>query len=329
MALVSVLLSATAAAAPANACGCGAVTPAPGAVVDVTRESAIVSYKDGVETIQLSLGVDSAIESAGLVIPTPSPATVTAGDPAVFEALAEQTAPRERYVDDWWGTKVDTTSASVEPTVVSRVTVGALEATTLAASDAAGLSAWLAQHGYTVPPEAAAQFDFYVAKRWYFVAVALTNDATLDGALEPIQVSFPTDALVYPLAMTRAAASEQSLRLSVFGDHRVDLVQAGTPGAPLNAAQRTVWAGPVTESALAPLGAYLTVVDLRLDVPATQVTSDIGIVQAPDDRAVDPGRVVIRPIQLLGFPLGTLLAIWLGLGLLGLVGAIIARSRLR
>jgi hypothetical protein len=73
VALASVLLSATAVAGPANACGCGAIAPAIGAVAEVTGESAILSYRDGVETIQLSLGVDSAIASAGLIIPTPTP----------------------------------------------------------------------------------------------------------------------------------------------------------------------------------------------------------------------------------------------------------------
>ena len=329
MALASVLLSATAVAGPANACGCGAIAPGVGAVAEVTGENAVVSYRDGIESIQLSLGVDSAISSAGLVIPTPTPATVTAGDPALFDALAEQTSPRKRYVDDWWGTKVATPTIPVEPTVVSRVAVGGLEATTVSASDSAGLAAWLAQNGYTLTAETSAQLDHYVAKRWFFVAVKLAADSTLDGTLAPIQVSFPTDTIVYPLAMARGAAKAQQLRLSVFSDHRVGLVQAGTVGTPLNAAQRTVWAGPVTSPALQPLGAYLTVVDVRLDVPAVQVVDDIGIAPAPDDGAVDPGIAVVRPIELLGFPLGTLLSLWLGLGLVGLVVAIVARRRLR
>jgi len=329
VALASALLSVTAVAGPANACGCGAIAPGVGAVAEVTGENAIVSFRDGVESIQLSLGVDSAITDAGLIIPTPTPATVSAGDPALFDAVADQTSPRKRFVDDWWGTKVATPTIPVEPTVVSRVDVGGLEATTLRASDSGALAGWLTQHGYTLSAETSAQLDHYVAKRWYFVAVSLASEATLDGTLDPIQVSFPTDTLVYPLAMARAAASEQKLRLNVFGEHRVSLVQAGTAATPLNAAQRTVWAGAVTSPALTALGPYLTVVDVRLDVPAVQVADDIGIALAPDDTAVDAGLVVVRPIELLGFPLGTLLTIWLGLGLVGLVGAIIARRRLR
>ena len=333
MAIVSALLTVTAAAAPANACGCGAIAPAAGTVAEVTSESAIISHRDGVETIVLSLGVESVIANAGLIVPTPSPATIEAGDPALFDALGEQTVARERIVDDWWGNKVNP-SASTAPTVVSRVAVGALEATTLAATDTGGLSAWLTQNGYEIPAESSSQLQQYIDKKWQFVAVKLAagsgdDGALLDGTLAPIQISFPSASIIYPLGMAKAASSEQSLRLNVFADTRVDVVRAGTTDQPLNAAVRTVWAGPVTEPTLTGLGGYLTVVDLRFDTPVTQISSDIGVVQAPNDDIVDPAAVVIRPIELLGFPLGTLLAVWAGLGLLGLVAVTIARSRLR
>ena len=330
--MAGVVLTVTAAAAPAYACGCGAIAPAAGTTAEITSESAIISHKDGVETIVLSLGVDSATASAGLIVPTPTAATVGAGDPALFDALHEQTVPRERIVDDWWGNKVNPVAGDPAPLVVSRVQIGPLEATTLAATDTDGLGAWLRDNGYEVPGETASQLQQYVDKRWQFVAVKLAADAaggaTLAGPLAPIQISFPTDAMVYPLGMAKAAASEQSLRLNVFGDNRVGVARYGTTD-PLNAAVRTVWAGPVSESALTPLGTYLTVIDLRFDTPVTQISSDIGVVQAPNNDVVDPAAVVVRPIELLGFPLGTLLAVWAGLGLLGLVVVTIARSRLR
>ena len=333
MAIAGVVLSVTAAAAPAYACGCGALAPATGTVAEVTSESAIISHKDGVETILLSLGVDSVIANAGLIVPTPTAATITAGDDAVFDALNEQTTPRERIVDDWWGNKVNPGAADTAPTVVSTVSVGALEATTLAATDTAGLSAWLTQNGYEVPAETAAQLQHYIDKKWQFVAVKLSTGADdgelLDGTLAPIQISFPTTALIYPLAMAKAATTEQSIRLNVFADFRVDVVRDGTADEPLDAAVRTVWAGPVTEPTLADLGPYLTVVDLRFDVPATQISSEVGVVRAANDDVVDPAAVVVRPIELLGFPLGTLLAVWAGLGIVGLLVVTIARSRLR
>lgn len=325
-ALAGVLLAITAAAGPANACGCGAVTPAAGTTAAATAESAIISLAGGVETIHLSLDFDAAVPNVGLVVPTPAPATVTAGDPALFGALERQTAPTPRYVDDWWG-NVEPIGDG-QPRVISRVRVGALEATTLAATDSAGLGAWLSTNGYELPAETAPMLADYVAKRWNFVAIKLANKTSLDGRLDPLQVSFATPELVYPVGMARAIAGQQSMRLSVFADHRLDVVRAGTGGA-LNAAVRTVWAGKVTDPALATLGPYLTVTDVRFDQPAAQISSEIGFAVAPNDDSVRPSTVVVRPIELLGFPLGTLLAVWGGLGLLFIVGAVIARSRLR
>jgi hypothetical protein len=333
VAVASVLLTLTA-AAPAQACGCGAVVSAPGAVVEVTSESAIVSLKDGVETIVLSLGVDSAIADGGLIVPTPTPATITPGDPALFDALHEQTVPRERIVEDWWGNLVAPGQPEVSPRVVSRVAVGPLEATTLAATDTEGLSRWLTDNGFELTGETSSQLQQYIDKKWQFVAVRLTtSDATdgtlLDGMLDPIQISFPSQSLQYPLGMAKAATSEQALRLNVFSDTRIDLVRAGTTDEPLDAGVRTAWAGEVTEPALSGLGAFLTVIDVRLDTPASQIGSEIGIVPAADNSVVDPAVVVVRPIELLGFPLGTLLAVWAGFGLIGLIAVTVARSRLR
>jgi hypothetical protein len=327
--VASALLTVTAAAAPAYACGCGTIAAPPGLGAEVASESAILSHRDGVETIVLSLGVDSGTANAGLIVPTPSVATVSAADPALLESLRAQTVPRERIVDDWWGNKVNPGAADTAPTVVSRVDIGGLEATTLEATDTDGLSSWLSANGYEISAEASAQLQQYVDQRWHFVAVKLSATRAIDGTLAPIQISFASDSIVYPLAMAKAAAGEQSMRLSVLADNRVDLVRNGTSDQPLDAAVRTVWAGPVSESALAALGSYLTVVDLRFDTPATQISSDIGVVQAPNDDVVDPAAVVVRPIELLGFPLGTLLAVWAALGLLGLVAVTIARSRLR
>jgi hypothetical protein len=322
---VGVLLAITAAAGPASACGCGAVAPAIGTTAQTTGESAILSLVGGVQTVHLSLDFDSAVPNAGLVVPTPTPATVAAGDPAVFEALDRQTAPEPRYVDDWWGTQQQPDD---EPEVLSRVQVGGLEAVTLAAADSAGLGGWLAANGYELAPETAGMLAEYVAKGWFFVVVKLVNESSLDGTLQPLQFSFASDRLVYPAGMARAVAGEQSMRLSVFSDHRTDVVRAGTDD-PLNAAVRTVWAGAVTDAALLPLGAYLTVTDVRFEQPAAQVSGDIGFQAAPNDDGVRSSVMVVRPIELLGFPLGTLLAVWGGLGLVFLVAVVVSRSRPR
>ena len=328
MALVSLLLVATSAATPANACGCGAFAPTPDAQVAVATESAVISHVDGVENIVLSVGVDSEALQTGLIIPTPSPATVSAGSGTLLSEAESAIAPSVVYVDDWWGTDAGLGETDA-PEVLDKVTVGALEATTLAASDSNGLGSWLQQNGFQIPVESSSLITQYVAKGWYFVAVKLSNEQKLDGLLDPIQVSFATDTIVYPMGMSRAAAAGQSLRLYVVSESRVRPVPAEALDGRLNAAQRTVWAGPVAGGELGALGSYLTAIDLRYDAPALQIGGDIALVPAPNNDVVDPTAVVIRPIELLGFPLGTLLAVWGGIGALILLGAVVARSRLR
>jgi hypothetical protein len=328
VALVSLLLVATSAATPAYACGCGAFAPTPDAQVAVATESAVISHVDGVENIVLSVGVDSEAVQTGLIIPTPSPATVSAGSSTLLDEAREAISPSVVYVDDWWGTDSGI-GESTAPEVLDKVTVGALEATTLAASDSNGLGSWLQQNGFQIPVESSSLITQYVAKGWYFVAVKLSNEQSLDGLLDPIQVSFATDTIVYPMGMSRAAAGGQSLRLYVVSDSRVRPVPAEALDGRLNAAQRTVWAGQVSGGELGALGGYLTAIDLRYDTPALQIGGDIALVPAPNNDVVDPTSVVIRPIELLGFPLGTLLAVWGGVGALILLGAVVARSRLR
>jgi len=322
------LLFATSAATPANACGCGAFAPTPDAQVAVATESAVISHVGGIENIVLSVGVDSEALQTGLIIPTPSPATLSAGSPTLLAEAEAAIAPSTVYVDDWWGTDADAVD-STEPEVLDRVTVGPLEAVALSAADSNGLGTWLQQNGFQIPVESSSLLTQYVAKGWFFVAVKLSNEQKLDGLLDPIQVSFPTDTIVYPMGMSRAAATGQSLRLYVVTEGRVRPIQDGTVDGRLNAAQRTVWAGEINGGELGALGSYLTAIDLRYDAPAVQITGDIALVAAPSNDAVDPTVVVIRPIELLGFPLGTLLAVWGGIGLLILLGAVVARSRLR
>jgi hypothetical protein len=326
VALLGALLAVTAAAGPASACVCGVIAPGAGGTVAVESERAVVSWADGVQSIDLSLGVDSAVAQAGLIVPTPAPATVTPGDPALFDAVSAASAPTPEYFDDWWGTA---STEESESAVVSGVRVGALEATALPAADTGALTAWLQQNGYTLTPEQSAQFAQYAAKGWSFVAVKLAADPALSGTLEPIRISFPSPTLVYPAGLSRASAAGETLQVAVLSDHRARFVLAGTPDTALNAAERTVWAGPVTEGPLVGAAAYLTVSELRFDQPAGQIVGDIGIVAAPNDDPVTSSVTVVRPISLLGFPLGTLLAVWGGIGVALLLAGVVARLRLR
>ena len=62
---------------PAQACACGGVVDQPGGDTSVSGETAVVVWDGTQETILLRLSTRSEAVTAGLLVPTPTPATVT------------------------------------------------------------------------------------------------------------------------------------------------------------------------------------------------------------------------------------------------------------
>jgi len=320
-------------AAPAMACGCGGIAVGPNSTVTVEGEAAIVSHADGIEQIDLSLALLAQTGDTGLVFPTPTPATVENGSSEDFDKLLTNIAPRPVYVDDWWGLPIFPGSGDggvgAAPEILSQVQLGPIEATTLRASDTAGLNSWLKSNEYTLSSASKKLLDYYVKQKWSFVAVKITSDKVLDGTLDPIRITFESEQFVYPMRLSAGAETTQHLRLYILDDERAEIAKADAKGGPLNAARTTVWAGPVDDPALARRGEFLTVIDVRYDDPKLQVTSDIAIVSAGSTNQVIPVVEVVRPIVVLGVPVGTLIVGWTLIGLLVLFGAFVARTRTR
>jgi hypothetical protein len=313
--------------APASACACGGVAPSPGSEVAVGEEHAIVSWQDGdarsgVQQIDLLLGVLSDEAETGLIFPTPAPATVTLGDRADFEAIDRVTTPIAVEVYDWWQVDApgDGGSAGAPPDVLAVVQLGPIEAVTLAASDSAGLHAWLDGNGFALAPEVSALLDGYVERGWFFVALKLTGDAPLDGGLDPLRFTFATEHLVYPLELSRAATAPQTVRLYVFDDHRQRVSFAGG-GAPV--AAFTSWAAPVVGSEVERFGAYLTVVELSFAEPGTQILGDLEFADTLTDETTGTEYRVSVPLGLFGIPLGWVLV---GVGVAAAIGVLLVVS---
>lgn len=304
--------------APAAACACGGVAPQPGSEVSVGQEHAIISSADGVQQIDLLLGVLSADTETGLVFPTPAPATVSLGDLADFEALDRVTTPTRVDDYDWWSLPgAGGASAGAPPEVLDRVQLGPIEAVTLAASDTQGLATWLAENDYDLSSEVETLLGGYVDRGWYFVALKLTGDAPLDGGLDPLRFRFASEELVYPMELSRAATTPQTVRLYVFADHRQHVTFAGA-GDP--ASSYVSWAAPVTDTEVARFGAYLTVTELYFSEPSTQILGDLAFRDAASDETTGTEYRVSVPVTVLGIPAGWILT---ALGLAAVVGVIL------
>lgn len=314
--------------APAAACACGAPAPRPGDEVVVDKELAILSWDGEEERIELLLDMLSSADDVGLIFPTPSPAKVTAGDRATFSDIEEAIAPREVFIDEWWpdlGYGAGAPDGGGAPEVLDQVQLGPVEATTLAADDATGLTEWLDENGYAIRDEIAEGLAGYVERGWYFVALKLTSDAPLDGMLDPVRFTFDSDQLVYPMALSQKAESVQQARLYVFQDHRARITGLDDPAATLPGAS-TTWAGPAPD-AFTDLGGYLTVIDLFFANPSHDIPGDLVAVQSGDDEPLQPVYTTTRPVTVLGIPFGVVVILGAVAGVLILLalGTMVAR----
>jgi hypothetical protein len=257
---------------PAWACGCGAYIPDQSGAA-VTDERALVAWDGTTEDILMSLNVTGSSDKAAWVMPVPSAAQVTLGDPGVFEELGRLTAPRVEYRDSWWptfswlftGAALDTAAApggSVDVLATQRI--GPFNVTRLAANDPTALAKWLADNGFPHPDGLDESLAPYLADRWEIVAIQLApaeQGETLTGGLQPLRLSFTSDRLVYPMRLSRSATTPQTVDLYVLAGHRMDPttvpVTAETPSLE--------FAGPLERADISPAlaeyvgdGAYLT-----------------------------------------------------------------------
>jgi hypothetical protein len=222
-------------AAPAQACACGGVVDQPGRETSVTSETALVVWDGTDETILLRLSTRTDAVSAGLIVPTPSPATVELGDEEVFDDLAEVTRPREESRWRLFGPPLlgggggdgDSAGGPGPPggvQVLSSVDLGPLQATTIAAANTPALQQWLGSHDFDASPELLASLAPYVQETWTFVALQLHNDTpgeTLQGDLPPIAMTFASKEAVYPMRMSSAASESQQPLVYLLSQHRM------------------------------------------------------------------------------------------------------------
>jgi len=327
------------AASPAKACACGAPAPIaddPNGDVLIGHEYAVISLQGTTEQVDMRLAVHSMAKESGLIMPTPTVAKVSLGDAAVFEALAVQMTPIVETNYDWW-----TWGWSLFPTmdgsggapprgpveVLDQVELGPLEAVVLAADDASGLTDWLNANGYGVRDEITPILDQYIEQGWYFVAVKLVNEETLDGDLDPIRFTFeiPESGPVYPLALSQAARVEQTVNLYIFDEHQRSVTFTGDESISYWQGGDATWAGAVDEPSLLEYGNYLTAYSLYFYSPEYEIKGDLVMPQAKADSP--RGQVVYATVyvQVIGIPLGWLIVV--AVLLAGLAVVLMGRAR--
>lgn len=229
--------------APAYACGCGAMVPDDERSVRVSRERSVVRWDGREEQIVMSLTVSGDARTAAWIMPVPNRATVELGDAALFDQLDEETAPayeRREYFwprsDDWpfdmfQGDGMAGDAAPGDPRssvdVVGRERLGPFDVARLTATDSGALGDWLDENGFRLPDRLDTALEPYVRLKWEYVAIRLAPEdpadaAPLSGTLDPLHLTFASDEPVYPMRLSRLAATPQALGLYVLAEHRME-----------------------------------------------------------------------------------------------------------
>lgn len=297
LAVLALLIGMLPVAAPAAACACGGIV-SPDARARIADEVALLARDGDTETIVMRLNLSSAADNAALVVPTPTPATVSAATPALFDELATLTAPRVETVRHWtFGTAGPSGEGARPgalgaggPTVLKQVRLGPLEATTLAGGSLDGVRNWLQDNGYALKSGIIDGLQPYLRDGWSVVAMRLTGAAPLDGGLDPVRLTFTSDKLVYPMRMSALADTPQRVLIYTLGDHRMRRVDPDATGQQVD----LDYAGVIATDALPRLpghGPYLTALSTQIADPA-RITSDFEFADAPTDESYQ--RVIYR-----------------------------------
>ncbi|WP_432116368.1 DUF2330 domain-containing protein [Streptomyces sp. S1] len=226
--------------APAYACGCGAMVPDASRRIGVDREESAVRWDGRTETIVMRFRVHGDAERAAWIMPVPSRADVSLGDPELFDEIDRLSAPerRDRFYfwpreDDWPFDTDDgdgdgagaAPGAGTGVGVVGRERLGPFDVARLTATDPDALGDWLRTNGFDLPDRLTGALRPYVERKWEYVAVRLAPEkegAVLRGELTPLRIAFASTELVYPMRLSRLAKTPQTLGLSVLSDHRME-----------------------------------------------------------------------------------------------------------
>lgn len=319
------------AASPAAACGCGGfVDPlGDGHDANVLEETAVLSLRDGMETIVMGLSLDAERVGSTLLMPTPTVPEVTAGSSGTLREMAAATAPRERIEYDIWGSLGFGAGGGLggagsgppgKATVHSQEQIGNYEVAVLG-GDADGVRTWLEENGYALAEDLSTLIDPYAEDGWTFTAIRYAEDAVLSGDVEPLRFDFATDELVYPMRFSQAAETAQRVHLYVLAEDpvgvergtnaalRIDRPWIGSPtGLGWHWSDETLremageTAEPGTSSEEQPY--YWTVTELEISGAPDSFTEDLVFAEEPYTATVIPTYTTTRTVTLAHIPVG-------------------------
>ncbi|MCD4784550.1 MAG: DUF2330 domain-containing protein [Candidatus Eremiobacteraeota bacterium] len=192
-------------------------------------QQAIISHKNGEETLIIEVPPLMDKEFAWIV-PMPAYPKVEKEDEKLFPEISNRAFNKLFshfaliFYDTYSGLLArgeDNAQREVggaHPVIVyERKVVGAFDIAILSADDPASLLKWLKDNRFFFPEKGKDVVNFYIKKKWFFVAMKVNNSEGADS-LHPIKFSFKSNVPIYPMKMTSIEEGTTHLNLYVFSD---------------------------------------------------------------------------------------------------------------
>jgi hypothetical protein len=195
------------------------------------NQLAMIVFDDMVEKIIFQIDYEGDTEDFAWVIPVPGYPKLFSVKGDIFYELHKLTqSPLPSSFGCGWGAGVPTPGLEDEGVHVwEENQVGIYHTTTLSATDPNSLVGWLNDNGYAFPTEGQEVLNYYVQKQWFFVAMKIQHEETMNssenytGAIQPIGIMFFSDEIVYPLKISSLSTPSWGTEVLIyaFSDERV------------------------------------------------------------------------------------------------------------
>ena len=171
------------------------------------NQLAMIVFDDMVEKIIFQIDYEGDAEDFAWVIPVPGyPKLFPVEDDIFYELHKLTQPPPPSSFGCGWGAGVPTSGLEDDGVHVwEENQVGIYHTTTLSATDPNSLVEWLNYNDYAFPAEGQEILDYYVQQSWFFVAMKIQHEETINnsenytGAIQPIGIMFFSDEMIYPL----------------------------------------------------------------------------------------------------------------------------------
>ncbi len=195
------------------------------------NQLAMIVFDDMVEKIIFQIDYEGDAEDFAWVVPVPGYPKLFSVEDDIFYELHELTKPTPpSNFGCGWGTGPSLPGSEDEGVHVwEENQVGIYYTTTLSATDPNSLVGWLNDNGYAFPAEGQEILDYYVQKNWFFVAMKIQHEETINssenysGAIQPLGIMFFSDEMIYPLKVSTLSAPSWGTEVLIytFSDERV------------------------------------------------------------------------------------------------------------